>query len=209
MTFAYIRVSTDRQTLDNQRYEINCFCEKNNLRIDCWIHESVSGTKAASDRKLGKLLQTLHKDDLLICAELSRLGRNMFMVMTILHTCMEKGCRVWTIKEGYKLGDDLQSKVLAFAFGMAADIERDLISARTREALAARKAQGVRLGRPEGSRNHRYVLDTQAHAILRLLKEGKTQKEIAVKYGVSKNTVNRWLKRQKCQKNGGLIGANL
>ena len=195
MTFAYIRVSTDRQTLDNQRYEIKCFCEKNRLRIDCWIHESVSGTKAAAERKLGMLLQKLHKDDLLICAELSRLGRNMFMVMTILHTCMEKGCRVWTIKEGYKLGDDLQSKVPAFAFGMAADIERNLISSRTREALARKKAEGKQLGRVRGCRNKIYKLDAKEGYIIKMLERHVSKSEIARACGVSRNTLNRWIEK--------------
>ncbi len=209
MIYGYIRVSTDRQTLQNQRYEIERFCTKENLSIDGWIQETISGTKAPSGRQLGTLLKKVRKGDLIICAELSRLGRSLFMIMEILSLCMHKGCRVWTIKEGYRLGDDIQSKVLAFAFGLSAEIERDLISSRTREALQARKAQGVKLGRPIGARNRHYRLDMQASDIQKLLNQGKTQQEIAEKYGVSRNTVYRWVKRRKDQKNVQLNGAKL
>ncbi|MBE6221894.1 MAG: hypothetical protein E7125_00370 [Bacteroidales bacterium] len=94
MIYGYIRVSTDRQTLENQRYEITRFCEQNNLVIDGWIQETISGTKSADKRKLGELLGIIKKGDLIVCAELSRLGRSLFMIMNILNTCMEKECRV-------------------------------------------------------------------------------------------------------------------
>ena len=133
MTYGYIRVSTDRQTVENQRFEINNFCSREQIQIDGWIEETISGTKAYSKRALGKLLKRVEKDDLIVCAELSRLGRNLFMIMEILNICMTKECRVWTIKDNYRLGDDIQSKVLAFAFGLSAEIERNLISQRTKE----------------------------------------------------------------------------
>ena len=135
MVYGYIRVSSDRQTVENQRFEINNFCERNGLKIDGWIEETISGTQIYSKRELGKLLKRIHKNDLIICAELSRLGRNLFMIMEILNICMTKECRVWTIKDNYRLGDDIQSKVLAFAFGLSAEIERNLISQRTKEAF--------------------------------------------------------------------------
>ena len=115
MTYGYIRVSTDKQTVENQRFEICDFCKKENLEIDGWIEETISGTKSYSKMQLGKLLDQVQKDDLIICAELSRLGRNLFMIMEILNICMNKECKVWTIKDNYRLGDDIQSKVLAFA----------------------------------------------------------------------------------------------
>lgn len=144
MIYGYIRVSSDKQTVENQRFEINNFCKRNNFSIDGWIEETISGTKAYNKRELGKLLKQVNKDDLIICAELSRLGRNLFMIMEILNICMTKECRVWTIKDNYRLGDDIQSKVLAFAFGLSAEIERNLISQRTKEALARKKAEGLR-----------------------------------------------------------------
>ena len=153
MIYGYIRVSSDKQTVENQRFEINKFCKRNKLVIDGWIEETISGTKAYNKRELGKLLKRVQKDDLIICAELSRLGRNLFMIMEILNICMTKECRVWTIKDNYRLGDDIQSKVLAFAFGLSAEIERNLISQRTKEALARKKAEGVTLGRPKGRKS--------------------------------------------------------
>ena len=150
MTYGYIRVSTDKQTVENQRFEINKFCERESLKVDGWIEETISGTKNFDKRKLGTLLKKIQKGDLIICAELSRLGRNLFMIMEILNICMTKEAKVWTIKDNYRLGDDIQSKVLAFAFGLSAEIERNLISQRTKEALALRKKEGKVLGRPKG-----------------------------------------------------------
>ena len=148
MIYVYIRVSSDKQTVENQRFEINKFCERENLKIDGWIEETISETKSYNKRELGKLLNQVKKDDLIICAELSRLGRNLFMIMEILNICMTKECR----------GDDIQSKVLAFAFGLSAEIERNLISQRTKEALARLKAEGKHIGRIKGSKNKRNKL---------------------------------------------------
>lgn len=195
MIYGYIRVSTDRQTVANQRYEITTFCQKEHLVVDGWIQETISGTRATSKRQLGVLLNQVKKDDLIICAELSRLGRSLFMIMDILNTCMEKECRVWTIKEGYRLGEDIQSKVLAFAFGLSAEIERQLISERTKEALARKRAEGVVLGRKQGSHNEHYVLDRKANTIYEMLEKGYSREKIAKACGVSKGTVIRWLKR--------------
>lgn len=156
MIYGYIRVSTDKQTVENQRFEIENYCKERNLLVASWIEETISGTKKVDERKLGKLLGKVKKGDIIICAELSRLGRNMFMIMSILNYCMENEIKVWTIKDGYKLGDDLTSKVLAFAFGLSAEIERNLISQRTKEALARKKAEGVQLGRPKGKKSTHY-----------------------------------------------------
>ena len=133
MNYGYIRVSSDKQTVENQRFEINNFSNREHIHIDGWIEETISGTKAYNKRELGRLLKKVEKDDLIICAELSRLGRNLFMIMEILNICMNKECRVWTIKDNYRLGDDIQSKVLAFAFGLSEEIERNLISQRTKK----------------------------------------------------------------------------
>ena len=150
MTYGYIRVSTDRQTVENQRFEITRFCCSHDIHIDGWIEETISGTKNYNKRALGVLLRRIQPNDLIICAELSRLGRNLFMIMEILNLCMTKEAKVWTIKDNYRLGEDIQSKVLAFAFGLSAEIERNLISQRTKEALARRKKEGKRLGREKG-----------------------------------------------------------
>lgn len=197
MNYGYIRVSTDRQTLENQRHEICSFCMKENLRIDGWIEETISGTKTYSKRALGSLLRKVRPGDLIICSELSRLGRSLFMIMEILNTCMGKDCRVWTIKEGYRLGDDIQSKVLAFAFGLSAEIERNLISQRTKEALDRRRAEGVRLGRPLGALNRVYRLDAKRNTIRKMLSQGRSHSAIAARCGVARNTFERWLQKEQ------------
>ena len=196
MIYGYIRVSSDKQTVENQRFEINNFCKCNNLSIDGWIEETISGTKAYNKRELGKLLNRVNKGDLIICAELSRLGRNLFMIMEILNICMTKECRVWTIKDNYRLGDDIQSKVLAFAFGLSAEIERNLISQRTKEALARKKAEGVTLGRPKGRKSspEKYKLYGKATLIKELLKANVSKRKIAKLCKVDRNTLDRYIK---------------
>ena len=143
---------------------------------------------------MGVLLRKVQKDDVIICSELSRLGRSLFMIMEILSICMKKECRVWTIKDNYRLGDDIQSKVLAFAFGLSAEIERNLISQRTKEALARKKAEGVRLGRPVGkqSRQCTYKLHKRECLIRGLIAEGLSFKKIGDILHVNKDTVRKY-----------------
>lgn len=199
MIYGYIRVSSDKQTVENQRFEINNFCLKSNLQIDGWIEETISGTKNYNKRQLGKLLKRIQKDDLIICAELSRLGRNLFMIMEILNICMTKECKVWTIKDNYRLGEDIQSKVLAFAFGLSAEIERNLISQRTKEALARKKAEGVILGRPKGRKSSpdKYKLSGKEVLIMELLKNGTSRRKIAKICKVDRNTLYRFINLKK------------
>ena len=195
MTYGYIRVSTDKQTVENQRFEINNFCKKEKLNVDGWIEETISGTKNYDKRKLGLLLQQVKKGDLIICAELSRLGRNLFMIMEILNICMNKECKVWTIKDSYRLGDDIQSKVLAFAFGLSAEIERNLISQRTKEALARRKAEGKHVGRILGSRNLHTKLKDHEEIILELITLKIPKAEIARFFEIDRSTLYRFTKK--------------
>lgn len=195
MIYGYIRVSSDKQTVENQRFEINNFCKRQGIQVEGWISETISGTKSYSKRALGKLLRHIKKDDLIICAELSRLGRNLFMIMEILNICMSKECRVWTIKDNYRLGDDIQSKVLAFAFGLSAEIERNLISQRTKEALARKKSEGVILGRPIGAktRPERLQLYQKRELIAQLLKEKISKRKIAKICKCDRNTLTRYI----------------
>lgn len=197
MIYGYIRVSSDKQTVENQRFEINNFCGRNGLAVDGWIEETISGTKSYNKRELGKLLKRVEKGDLIICAELSRLGRNLFMIMEILNICMTKECRVWTIKDNYRLGDDIQSKVLAFAFGLSAEIERNLISQRTKEALARKKAEGGKLGRIRGSKNKKNKLTGKEERIAKWLDAGIPKAEIARKCKVNPCTIFRFLRERK------------
>ena len=194
MVYGYIRVSSDKQTVENQRFEIEKFCMSKHLRIDGWIEETISGTKSYNKRQLGILLKKVVKDDVIICSELSRLGRNLFMIMEILNICMTKECKVWTIKDNYRLGDDIQSKVLAFAFGLSAEIERNLISQRTKEALARKKAEGVQLGRPKGSSSSQitYKLYSKERLIRNLRAEGISFAKIGDRLKVNRDTVRRY-----------------
>lgn len=197
MVYGYIRVSSDKQTVENQRFEIERFCSSEDIQVQGWIEETISGTKNYRKRQLGKLLRRVGKDDVIICSELSRLGRSLFMIMEILSLCMEKECRVWTIKDGYRLGDDIQSKVLAFAFGLSAEIERNLISQRTKEALARLKAEGRTLGRPKGvplPQEH-YRLYRHDAYICRAVAAGVSYRAIAHHLHCSRNTLVRYLRR--------------
>ena len=141
MYLGYVRVSTGKQTVENQMFAIEDFCAHQNppIHIDDWIIETASGMKHFDKRKLGKKLQSVTSDDTIISTEITRLGRSLLMIFSIMAYCLGKGCGIWTIKEGWRLGDNLTSKVLAFAFGLAAEIERALISERTRDALARKR----------------------------------------------------------------------
>lgn len=196
MVYGYIRVSTDHQTTENQRFEIQKFCDKNDLVIDCWIEETISSTKDLNKRKLGRLLKRIQKDDLIIASELSRLGRNLLQIMSILHHCMDIGAKIWTIKDNYRLGADITSKVLAFAFGLSAEIERNLISQRTKEALARVKSEGKkRIGRPQGSRNEAKLLGRERY-ISQKLRDGSSKHQLARRLRVHRDTLNRFIAAQ-------------
>ena len=192
--YGYVRVSTDQQNPANQHHEIEAFCQLNNLTVDEWVEEVISSRKGLKDRKLGKLLNHLQKDDVLVATEISRLGRNMLEVMGILQTCLEKGCQVWTIKENYKLGADIQSKVLAFAFSLAGEIERQLISQRTKECLKRLKDEGEHLGRPFGFSYRK--LHRKHKKIEALLYKGIPKSQIAKLMGCSWATLHRYIKDQ-------------
>lgn len=193
MNYGYIRVSTDKQTVENQRYEIEKFCLQNNICIDKWIEETVSGTKEYNKRRLGKVLKHVASNDLLVCTELSRLGRSLFMIMEILSVCMSRGCKVWTIKDNYRLGNDIESKVLAFAFGLSSEIERNLISQRTKEALNRMRAEGKHLGRPKGSKGKQTLLKGQEELVRQWVLECGVA-ETARRCKVSRSTIYRVLK---------------
>lgn len=140
MVIGYLRVSTGKQHPANQKNEISRFAEERGLEVEKWVTEIVSGKTRESDRKLGRLLKRMHKGDILIVTEISRLSRTLTDIMNIMGKCLEKGINLYTTKEGYSFDDTINSKVLCFAFGLVAEIERNLISMRTKEALAVRKA---------------------------------------------------------------------
>lgn len=197
MIYGYIRVSTDKQTTENQRFEIRQFAEKNGIIINRWFEETISGAPDFRQRKLGKLLKKLTKNDILIASEISRLGRNMLQVMTILHYCLSAEAQVWTIKDNYRLGSDIQSKVLAFAFGLSAEIERNLISQRTKEALTRIKSEGKKLGRPAGRRNKKLKLTGLEGRINTMLEKNVPKAQIARQLKVDRMTLLRFMKNRQ------------
>jgi DNA invertase Pin-like site-specific DNA recombinase len=196
MNYGYIRISTDKQTTENQRFEIKNFSDKKNMFIDEWIDETISSTKKLDVRKLGALLQRMQKGDVLIVSELSRLGRNLMQIMKILHDCMERDVMVYTVKENYELGNNINSKVLAFAFGLSAEIERNLISQRTKEALARRKAEGQILGRPKGSKSQMRKLTGKEEDIKSLMNKKISYSAIGRILGVHRLTVSSFVKEK-------------
>ncbi len=194
MNYGYIRVSTDKQSVENQRFEISRFCEKEGISINCWIEETISGTKEPEKRKLGRYLKRIGKGDILICAEISRLGRNLLMIMSILNECLKREAQVWTIKDNYRLGSDISSKVLAFAFGLSAEIERNLISQRTKEALCRKRAEGIILGHPKGVKNAHTKLSGHEEAIKTMRINGMSYAKIARRFRVHPITISRFFK---------------
>ncbi|MBR3676971.1 MAG: master DNA invertase Mpi family serine-type recombinase [Alphaproteobacteria bacterium] len=194
-TIGYIRVSSNKQTLEHQRFEITNFATKEGLKIDSWIEEKISSRKSLDKRKLGELLNNLQENDILITCEISRLGRSLLEVMKILETCLNKNCQVWTIKENYRLGNDIQSKVLAFAFGLAAEIERNLISQRTKSSLANIRATGKKLGRPFNAETKKLKLAKNQRQIQSLLKKGVSKSKIAKIFGVQRATLRKFIYR--------------
>ena len=194
MIYGYIRVSTDKQDCANQKLGIEAKAAKLGICIDKYIEDSgISGVTEPEERALGGVLRRLRPGDVIICSELSRLGRKMFMIMRILEHCMKIGARLYTVKDGYELGDNIQSKVLAFAFGLSAEIERNLIAQRTKEALSAMQMRGIKLGRPCGRRNSTHITDGHENLILDMYAAGVSKREIARKIRVSPPTITRFL----------------
>ena len=201
MIYAYYRVSTDKQDFENQKQGVINFCKRKDLIIDKEIlDDGVSGTKEPEKRLLGRILKIISCGDIIVCSELSRLGRKLFMIMRILEHCMQVGAKVYTVKDNYELGDNIQSKVLAFAFGLSAEIERELISQRTKEALQKRKAEGKKLGRPAGRKNSSYKLDEKETVIKYMLSKNISKSKIAKKLKVCRYTLNKFINENQIDK---------
>lgn len=197
MIYGYIRVSTDKQTTKNQKFEIEQFCKREKRKVNRWIMETISATESLEKRKLGFLLENLKQNDILIATELSRLGRNLLQVMSILHYCLNKEAQVWTIKDNYRLGADIQSKVLAFAFGLSAEIERNLISQRTKEALNRVRNEGRPLGRPSGHKNNKKRLDEHIDKIIQMMDENIPIAQIAGLLNCNRKTLYNYVNHLK------------
>lgn len=209
MIYGYVRVSTDKQDTENQKIGINSKAKSLGVKVEKWIEDDgVSGNKEPEKRKLGGLLKKIQKDDVIIASEISRLGRKLFMVMRILEHCMNVGAKVFTVKDGYELGDNVQSKVLAFAFGLAAEIERNMISLRTKEALARKRAEGVVLGRPVGKKSANKKLTPHYDAIKKLHEQGMSLEKIGKIYSVHRMTVASILKEEKLEVSNKVLPKN-
>ena len=194
MIYAYCRVSTTHQTEENQHFVIEQYAKENNLTVDVWVEETISSGKRLSQRKLGKLIPKLKSGDILITTEISRLARSLMELMGILQTCLEKECQIWTLKENFRLGTDVQSKVLAFAFGLSAELSKSLLQARVRESLARLKANGKKLGRPFGAKSRELKLEKHRDKLERMIKRGISKTKIAKTLGVHKCTIYNYLK---------------
>ena len=158
-----------------------------------FVQEKASGKKPWRERKIAEIIDDLGENDRLIVPELSRLGRSMLEIMEILSVAKQKGIFIYAVKGGWELNGTIQSKVMAMAFSIAAEIEHDLISARTKEALKARKAAGVKLGRPKGPGKSK--LDGHREEIIALLKNGSPKAWVARKYGTTRTNLYNWLQK--------------
>lgn len=196
MIYGYIRVSTDKQDVEGQKIGIIKKASELGVEIEQWItDDGISGTKEPEERQLGKLLKKIKSNDVIISSEISRLGRTLFMIMRILEHCMKQDCKVYTVKDGYELGNNIQSKVMAFAFGIAAEIERDMISKRTKEGLAKRKLNGVILGRPLGRKTEQKNLKCTEHEtkIKEYLNKGLSYSATSKLLGINRNTIKKFV----------------
>ena len=197
MVYAYLRVSTDKQELENQQMAIENFATQNNLFVKKWVMETVSGVKSEKDRQLGKLLQKIKKGDLLLCTEISRIGRTTWGVMSIINDILKKDARVWTINDNHRFDDDVLSYTKAFLHTVQGKMERDLISQRTRQGLARKKAEGHKLGRPHGylMPDNSLKLAGKEHEIKIMLENNVRVYTIAKTFKTTPKTVNKFIKR--------------
>lgn len=197
MNYAYIRVSTNMQTVQNQKIAIREYAKYHRITKIQWIAETISGTKTPEKRKLGNLLDNAKNGDVIIVTELSRLGRSLMMILNVLQSLLESGVKVIAIKEGYELGDNIQSKVLAFAFGLSAEIERTLLSERTKQGLERARKQGKHIGRRKGQKSKKYKLTGKAAYIKRERSTGRSKLSLAKEFNVTWITLNKFMIKNK------------
>lgn len=197
-TTAYLRVSTTDQDLAKDKLSILDLANDKNLGKVHFVEEKISGRVGWKKRMIYKVVMNSQPGDNLIVSELSRLGRSMMECMEILSIAIERKLNVYAVKGNWQLEDNIQSKVIAMAFSMAAEIERDLISQRTKEALRVKKSKGQKLGRPPGP--GRSKLDKYKPEIEALLANGSTQKFIANRYGTTQGNLINWMKKNSIKK---------
>ena len=194
-TIGYLRVSTIDQDLEKNKADILHLANEKNFGKVQWVEEKVSGKVNWKERKIKQVIDELQEGDRLIVPELSRLGRSMLEVMEMLSIMRDKGVNVYAVKGSWELNGTIQSKVMAMAFSIASEIERDLISSRTKEALKARKAAGITLGRPKGPGKSK--LDQHREEIIALLRNGSTKAFVAKRYKTSLPNLWNWTKKNR------------
>lgn len=201
MIYAYYRVSTDKQDYENQKEGVVAYCQRSGLKIDKEIKdEAVSGKVDVYKRNLGKLIKKAQKDDIIIVSEISRLGRDLIMVLNTAKTLYEKGVKIYCVKENINLDGSIMAKVFITVFGLIAEIERYFIAERTREALERKKANGVKLGRPKGSGNGTLKLEKQHDKIIYLMNKGNSNSKICKCLNVDIKTLRRYMIRSGMKK---------
>ena len=198
--FAYLRVSRDTQDVEKQRHGIVRYCAEKNIEDIVFFEDEVSGTKDWRERKLGNIITAIATSgDVLVFSEISRIGRSTLQVLEVLQLCLERNIQLHIAKQGMVFDDSLSSKVMAIAFGMASEIERYLISERTKEALSKLKMDGVQLGRPKGEAKY-LKLDEHEIVVRGRISRGDKITHIARDLGVSKQTLYNYMARRGIRK---------
>lgn len=198
--YGYIRVSTDKQTVQNQKLAIKEYARVNRLHNIKWFSETISGTKNYRKRKIGELMDIVAENDIIIITELSRLGRSMFMILEMIQFFIQKKVKLIAIKEGFTIEDNIQSKVLIFAFSLSAELERTLLSERTKLGLERARKQGKQIGRRRGQLPRKYKLTGKKAFIKRELEKGRSKRSLAIELNVRWTTLNEFIKRNRLQK---------
>jgi len=197
-TTAYLRISTVDQDIEKNKADILKLANEKRLGYVEFIEEQISGKVSWRNRKIFAIINEAKKDDVIIVSELSRLGRSMLEIMEILSIATQKQLKIYSVKGDWHLDGSIQSKVMAMVFSMASEIERDLISSRTKEALRFKKENGIKLGRPKGPGKSK--LDKFKPEIEALLSNGSTQKFIANRYNTTEANLYNWMKRHNLKK---------
>lgn len=189
--YCYLRVSTVKQELDGNKGEI--LLKVNSLGLNSqhivWIEETISGMKNWKSRELGKI--DFKKDDVFITSEPSRVGRTMIQIMGFISDLMQKGVKIHFTKSKFEIDNSITSQVMVFAYSLCSQLERELISTRTKDSLAKKKKDGQILGRPK----NKMILDDKYTEIKKLLDDGVKIKKIAEKYNMSRVTISKLMKK--------------
>ena len=192
MIYGYIRVSTDSQTVQNQKIQIKKYCKDKRLHNIKWFSETISGTIAPEKRKLGELFEMVKEGDVIICTELSRLGRSMIMILNELDYCLKRNVKVVAIKENFTLDDSIACTALMLAFGLSAELERKLLSERTKMGLSRARLKGKRIGRQAGEKPHYFKLTPHKTKIRQYMKEGRSIYSMAKEFNVTWQTMKNF-----------------